>query len=638
MAKKVKKNHKKKSPPSTGESTKSHPKTQPNKTLDYTFWKYNWLRALVVFALSSIFYLQGINFGYVLDDAIVIEDNQFTSKGFAGIKDIMTNESMTGYFGEQKNLVQGNRYRPLSLVTFAAEVGIFGKSPKVGHINNILIYGITCVILFWMLYMVLIRIDRKKNTWIGMAFIAALIYAIHPVHTEAVANIKGRDEIMALLFSALTVICTFKYINRSSIKYLLAACLSFFLGLLSKENAITFLAIIPASIYFFTDAKKNTYIKVILSLVITTILYLVLRFTVSGVPDFGAIITDVMNNPFYGTTSSEKYATISYTLLKYIGLSVAPITLSHDYYPYAIPIINWMDYRAILGILVHIVLVIIMIKKWNKNSIVSYSILFYLAALSIVSNIVINVGTFMNERFIFISTVGVCLLISYFIMGKLYKWNNPIGKYLAFGLLSLIFIGYSYKTYTRVPAWKSALTLNESAVKNGTNSARANSFMSTALFNQANEIGDREQKKILLTQAMTYAEKAVNLIPNYKNANLMKAGIAGEMHKLDRQIQPLLKTFKEVASNRPDVTYVIEYLDYLSGSRISDEELINFYYDVGNNELLRKKSNAKWGMHYLTKGYELTKQNSKINRAIGDAYSMLGQPNKAEPFYIMADQ
>ena len=608
----------------------------PHMPQDYSFWKDNWLKASILFILCGLLYFQGIDYGYVLDDVIVIKDNQFTSKGVAGVWDILTNESMTGYFGEQKNLVQGSRYRPLSLVTFALEVEAFGMSPRVGHINNIVFYGLTCMIIFWMLYLLLLNRDKNRDTFIGLAFITALIYTLHPVHTEAVANIKGRDEIMAMIFSGLTVISVMHYVNSKKLWQLIIAVFMFFLGLLSKENTITFLAIIPAVMYFFTSSKIEDYIKVMGLLLATTIAYLILRFNVAGVPDFSMEITDVMNNPFYGMTGGQKLATISYTLLKYIGLSVAPIHLSHDYYPYAIPILNWEDYRAILGLLTHLGLAAVVFWKWKSKSITSFAIIFYLAALSIVSNVVVNVGTFMNERFIFISTIGSCLLIVYLLREKLWNWKSPIGKYIAYGILGVMIIGYAYKTFTRIPAWESALTLNQSAVKVSTNSARANSFMSTALYNNARAESDREKKKVMLIKGMQYSNKAAALIPDYKNAQLMRAGMASELYKLDQNLPKLLATFKDAGSNRPDIPFIVEYIEYLRGNRMSDDAIINFYYDLGYNELLLKKNNSKWAMHYLGKAYEITKTNTTVNKAIGDTYKMIGDNANANKFYQSA--
>lgn len=612
---------------------KDHATAVKVDNMDRSFWKNNWIKTLTLIILSISIYVQGINYEYVLDDKIVISDNDFTSAGVSGIWDILTTESMTGFFGEQKNLVAGNRYRPLSLVTFALEVEAFGKSPRAHHIGNILIYAFCCIVFFRMLHLLLAHRDKKHNTWLSMAFIASVLYTLHPTHVEAVANIKGRDEVMAMIFSCLTVTCAMQYIFKRKSIFLLGLVVSYFLGLLSKENTITFLAIVPASMYFFSKALKGDYVKVLGIMLGTTVAYLILRFSVSGVPDFSREITDIMNNPFYEMTGAQKYATISYTLLKYLGLSILPIQLSHDYYPYAIPILNWLDYRALLGLITHAGMGYLILKYWKSKSIVSYSLFFYIAALSIVSNIVINVGTFMNERFIFISTGAICLLLTYLLRDKLSAWQKLPIKNTGLGLLAALSIYYGARSFARVPAWESALTLNESAVKVSSNSARANSFMATALYNAARKEGDRSVKKDMLLKAETYAAKASNIIPRYKDGNTMKAGVAGELHGLDNDLPKLLATFKSVVSNRPDIPYVIQYLEYLQGKKITDQELVNFYYDVGYNELLNKKSNAKWAMHYLSKAYEIEKNDRNLVKAIADTYSILGEKDKAQRFY-----
>ena len=120
----------------------------------------------------------------------------------------MTTESMTGYFGAQKNLVQGNRYRPLSLVTFAIEYGVFNKmKPGVSHVINISLYILSCIFIL-RTFQLLMPDKKSLMGWFDIGFAASLLYLVHPIHVEAVANIKGRDEIMAMLFS----LCRFTYL------------------------------------------------------------------------------------------------------------------------------------------------------------------------------------------------------------------------------------------------------------------------------------------------------------------------------------------------------------------------------------------------------------------------------------------
>src|SRR5688572_16067978 len=109
---------------------------------------------LILFLFGFLLYPNTIPFDYVLDDKLAITENQFTKKGFAGITDHLKHEMFTGFFGKQKNLVEGGRYRPLSMITFAIEWQLFGESPAVSHFINAALYGLTAMLL----YMVLLRI------------------------------------------------------------------------------------------------------------------------------------------------------------------------------------------------------------------------------------------------------------------------------------------------------------------------------------------------------------------------------------------------------------------------------------------------------------------------------------------------
>ena len=446
------------------------------------FWRKNVFPALFLMAITFGLYYQSINYGYVLDDLIVIEENKFTKQGLAGIKDILTTESMTGYFGEQKNLVQGNRYRPLSLVTFAMEYEFHqGLNPATSHFINILLYGFTALLLYMVLH--LLFPAGNKSVWLHIPFLASLIFVVHPIHVEAVANIKGRDEIMALLFSLASLYAALRYMDKKSSFWLSFSAVSMFLGLLSKENAITFLAVIPATVYFFSRNRLHGLAKLTGILFGITVLYLWIRFSFSGVPSFKDVSQDLMNNPFLGMTFLEKMSTIFYTLGKYVLLLIFPHPLTHDYYPYAIPKVNITNPYALASILLYAGMVYYLVKNYRKKTVEAYSILYYLLTLSIVSNIVINLGTFMNDRFIFMASVGFCLLLVYLLLEKLPSvWPKP-GKIAGLSLLVVLVAFYSYKSYSRIPDWENALTLNRSAIKVSKNSARANSFMATALYN-----------------------------------------------------------------------------------------------------------------------------------------------------------
>ncbi len=370
----------------------------------------NWQAGLLFLLLGFILYGNTLSHDYALDDAIVITENEFTKKGFDGIWDQMTNDQFTGFYGVQKKLVSGGRYRPLSLVLFSIEYEYFGNSPFVGHLTNVLFYILNGFLLFLLLKR-LLRDYQFKDAWVSFPILVSLLWFFHPIHTEAVANIKGLDEVLTFAFLLLTLILILDYVDKKKIAYLLFSSVTFFLALLSKENAITWLAVIPFALYFFRSQSLKKSIPIYLSLVVVAGIWFYIRYQIVG--GFSSTADNIMNDPFYESTDSDKYATIMLTLGKYIQLMIFPHPLTYDYYPKHIPIVGWNYPLVILSIVLYLGLIFLAIKGFLKKKIYSFSILFFLITISVASNIVFIIGAFMNERFVYISTLSVSLLMAY---------------------------------------------------------------------------------------------------------------------------------------------------------------------------------------------------------------------------------
>lgn len=574
--------------------------------------------------LTVVLYFQCFPFGYVLDDIIVISKNQFTKAGFSGIWDILSTESFSGYFGEQKNLVEGSRYRPLSIVTFAFEHQLFGLNPTISHVINVLLYGSTAFLIFLTLKSLLQENLAFNKIFACLGFVAAVIWLVHPLHVEAVANIKGRDEIMSLLFSILSLNYATKYVDSKRSKDLVLIAILFFLGLLSKENTLTFLAIIPLAIWLFRKNSLKANIKIGSVLLLVSIIYLVIRISVVGFLFGGAPSDDLMNNSFAEMEGAGKYATILYTLLQYLKLHVFPHPLTHDYYPYHIPKMSFSDFSVWLSVGLHVILAAVMIGSYKKSKVICFSIGFYFLAMSIVSNLVVSIGTFMNERFVYSASLGFCLLFA-FGFNKLNDRLNLKSKPIGFVPIGLLLIAFAAKTYQRVPVWQNPLTLNQAAIKVSKNSARANSFMATALFNKYKATTNPTEKMQLLQEAKPYADKAVEIHPSYMNGNLMKAGISSELYKADKNLARLLKTYDEILRVRPDVEFVTTYLEYLN-PRENQQQLIPFYINIGQHLIAQGKYN--YAIHFLKLGQSLNANSAEINSLIQKANNAKGQSNR----------
>ena len=601
------------------------------------FWKKNFIGALIIFFLGMGLYLRTIPYEYVLDDQIVITKNNFTVKGFGGIWEILTTESFQGYFKAQRDLVVGARYRPLSIVTFAIEYGIIGDfNRQVSHFINALLYGLSGLLLFRVLSLMFGSKENQK-WYLALGFGAALLWTAHPLHTEAVANIKGRDEIMALIGSLATLYYAMRYVEKGKIFSLLMACVAFFLGLLSKENTITFLGVIPLTIYFFQTGNMKKISKVFLTLLAVFILYLVMRYQIIGyLLDSGKEVNDLMNNPFLNMNIGQKYATIFYTLILYLKLSIFPHPLTHDYYPFHIPTMEWSNILPILSLVLYTGLGIYALWGLKRRSVPSYAILFFIMTLSIVSNLFFPIGTFMNERFVFISSIGMCILIAYLLLEGLPKISGKIKPTVGAMAIAAIAIAYSYKTFTRIPAWKSPLALNASAIKVSKNSARANCFMGTALFNSYKEMAESDEKKAVLERASVYIARSKELFPEYYNANLMLAGIVTEEYKYDRDFDKLLEGFTEVASHRPNLKFLVEYYDYINDRAPDSNKLVEYYYNVGKNILIDQQYKFNDGIKYLIYAENINGSDKKVLLALAKTYESIGNTAKAQEYYNKA--
>jgi tetratricopeptide (TPR) repeat protein len=583
------------------------------------FLKLSWVHGLLILLLSFLIYGQSLHYGYVLDDTIVVDENKFVAKGVNGIWDILSKETFTGYFGEQKNLVAGARYRPLSLVSFAIEHSIFGKKPGISHFINILLYAL-CGLFFYRL-IINLKIIADKNAGIYLALIASLLFIAHPIHSEAVANIKGRDEIMCLLFSLIALFQFIQYYDSKQLSNIWIASISFFLALLSKENAITYLAIVPLTLVVFRNVTLFSAIRKTWPLLVVALIFLIIRTEVIGYFfNSGVKITDLMNDPFIGMKSSEKFATIIFTIGWYIKLLMFPHPLTHDYYPYHVQKMGLTSMPFLISIILILAIIILAYKKRKSQPLFFYCVSYFIITISIVSNFIFPVGTFMNERFLFMPSIGFILLISHYGYQSIMN-QNRLYQYSSMLLFSLLFIGYTFKTVTRVPDWKDGFSLNISGANISQNSARINMFAGVSYFQLYQNEKDQTKKYEYLTIADQYMDKSLKIFPDYGQGLNMKAGILAEWHKKDNNTEAFLKGIIPVVERRPDLTFVNEYLAYLNKNPSNASVLLPFYRQIGYDVLYKKKRRYDFAIQYLTSAKELNPNNPEILKQLSEIYT-----------------
>lgn len=488
--------------------------------------KSSTLRVLVLVGAILLAYVDTLTLHYASDDRMIIFENDYTLKGFDGIRDVMTKDAFTGFFGDDDNLVAGGRYRPLSQISFIIEYELFGGSihdkvgfhqapqneqlftdsilPVVQHAGNLILFILLCISIYALLKKLFPAYENEK-WYFSVPFMATLLFALHPLHTEAVANIKGRDEIMCMVGAILALYSAVRFVETRKWWWLPIAFIAMLFGIFSKENAITFLAVVPLAVFFMNGSKKGTdYLWTLLPIIAASALFMVARSNaLGGVMNEGS--NDILlNNPFIHSTKAQEIATVILTWGIYLKLMIFPHPLTHDYYPHHIEItgfsnpVVWFITAIIVGA------IIFAIKNLKKKNVASFGILFFIITFSITSNLLFNVGTFMNERFLFTSLLGFTLLVS-FLIQKLQK-TKVSGKTMTVGIVLLCLL-YGGKTAARNLIWKDDITLFTTDVKTSQNSIKCNVSAGGSYL----KLYDQTGKKKYLKLAEEHLIKAIKL-------------------------------------------------------------------------------------------------------------------------------
>ncbi|MEZ4979654.1 MAG: tetratricopeptide repeat protein [Chitinophagales bacterium] len=202
-------------------------------------FKNKYLRLFLLIGLILVLYANTIDHSYTWDDQLVITENQATTKGLSGLKEIWTSAAY---------IAQRPIYRPIPQSIHAILWELAPNEPKLPHLVNIFFYILCCVLLLRVLH------RYFEDSPSSIKYLVVLLFALHPVHTEVVANSKSLDEILAVLFSLLAFNFAFKK-SKSSI-----LTMSFFLILacLSKISAIT---ISPFLLFIYLEEQILALLK-----------------------------------------------------------------------------------------------------------------------------------------------------------------------------------------------------------------------------------------------------------------------------------------------------------------------------------------------------------------------------------------
>ena len=551
----------------TAKAKETHVATQPIKN-DFPKW-WAWLPAL----LGFLVYANTLNFGFVLDDYAAIIENTSTQKGMAALGEIFSTSYRYGYI-----LLADELYRPLPKAIFAIFWDLFPNNATPGHLLNVVLFAFTCFFIF-----------RLLSKWFPnqqkLALLTALIFAVHPIHTEVVANIKSLDEILSFLLCLLSLDQYLTYKEKGNMSSVFLAMILFFAAFLSKESSITFLPIFPLFAYFKENSnqKLNNWgglqstLKGIQWMLIPTIVFFLIRHSILNNSDmFSAAPPSVADNALMYAKDSFTQLTGAVAMLGfYLYKLIVPINLSFDLsYPEVTPA-GISDWQFILSAVVLLFLLGWAIKGIKNRSPFSLALFFFFITVAVSSNIFMRIGTHYGERLMYVPSFGIVLLLSLLIIHFLEKKESSSKSFtmptmIVAGAIVILFSGL---TIARNPVWESNETLYNSGLLSAPNSARVHYYVGLyKVKTDYLETLPEKERDAAFNDGIVHLKKSIELYPFFTDA-WTQLGIASYRIK---NYPEALKYYEEAVKLNPYDPVVLNN----SGS---------VYFDMQNyNEALKR--------------------------------------------------
>ena len=490
---------------------------------------------IIIFILTAIVYVQAISFDFVyLDDDLIILDNHDKISSLSDIGDAFTSE-----YG----FSQGTPYyRPVVNISFIIDSQFSGKSPVFYHISNIIFHFLAASFLF----VLLLELGIKRQ----ISLLLALLFAVHPLLTNAVDWIVGRNDMLAGLFTILSFLYLVRFLNKEKVKYLYLHILFFSIAIFTKEVSL-FLPVI-ALIYLFLfrreKLKPRYLLRLILLWFLPVIVFLSLRY----------IFIPPAENVTYGLPA----------LLA--NIHIIPEIIYKTFIPVDISVLPTFSLvKTIIGLAFLLIIIVLpfVIKKINRKKYffgLLWFLTFILPGLLILYADQEAKFEYLDSR-VYLPIIGILLIIGEVLTAADFRLTNK--RHLGFGIVILLIL--SILTFNQSKKYKDAITFAESAVASNPEKPFFYHKLADYYFTTRD-----------FPEAIKYMKIAIKKDPYnmeyYKNLTLAYANL----QEYDNAIQTIKDALK-LKPNDPELIKGLFFLNYRKGDYTEALKYADLYISLG---------------------------------------------------------
>jgi protein O-mannosyl-transferase len=441
-------------------------------------------RSLTLVALlAALPYVNSISGQFTFDDAAVVRDNPNVMQLDAPLGPLL--------LGLRPPLIW---YRPLTMLSYRLNAWA-GRSPFGFHLVNVFLHVLVSLLVF-----------ELAALWTGhglAAFATAALFAVHPIHTEAVSSVVGRAELLAALFVFASLLAAARIRARGSCGWIAASMAWLLLGLFAKESAV---ASIPlTAVVCRRPGQELAWRRVAgiaVLLLCASLPYLYLRKLVVGAVTLPAL-PDFLSNPAAYSPWPVRLATALVVVSQYLSQLLLPVRLYADYSFDHVPVVLSPTDPRLLAALAGLgtIGVVLLIRRRKEPVLVDASI-FFILSLALTSNALFTIGTIRADRLLYLPSFGFCLALGWLVA----QWAR-VRYPLAAAVLVLTLGVLSLRTVLRNQDWHDDCALFLSAIRAGTGSAK--SYLNAGVCFQ--EAGDFDL-------AAAHFRRALEIYPQYRDA------------------------------------------------------------------------------------------------------------------------
>jgi tetratricopeptide (TPR) repeat protein len=413
--------------------------------------------ALGVFALAA--YSNSFSSDLVLDSAVLIKQDPRLRDATA---DNVANILRRPYWWPS---IESDLYRPVTTMTYLVNYSVLGNGDRPAG------YHVVNLMLHWLNACLVKLIVRSLSGRDDVSFLAAALFALHPIATEAVTNIAGRADLLATLSILLGTWCFLRAdaTDRSGrVFWLVAFGVSACWGVFAKESGVMVAAVPLLHDWIWRRRFQWAgYAAVAPALLAFWIIRSRLAFPSSV---FSQVFVD---NPIIGATGwlQAKMTAFKVVCLQ-LALLVYPGSLSVDYSYNQIPLFGAggrQDAIAWFGVAAVAALIAAAVVLRSRLPLVSWGIAFLLVMMLPTSNLILTIGSIMAERFLYLPAVGFCVVAALFVLwigskaAETVRLDPIHQRRVSTGIAVLVLVAFGVRTYARNSDWQNERTLWASA-------------------------------------------------------------------------------------------------------------------------------------------------------------------------------